>query len=111
MSGPVWVWAQNINAPAIKAADTWTYRVTTEKGATGWVQTRDETTVSRVTGTTIYYSVKASGSTQPEKELFSGVDWSRARDVNGKELVVNKPLSFPLTAGKMWQIQRVENRS
>ena len=67
LSVPVWVWAQTISAPAIKAADTWTYRVTSEKGPTGWVQTRDETTVSRVTGSTIYYTVKASGSTQPER--------------------------------------------
>jgi len=110
ISAPAWAAAQSINAPGIKAGDTWTYRVTTEKGTTGWVQTRDETTVSRVTGSTIYYTVKASGSTQPEKELFAGLDWSRARDVNGKEMVVNRPLSFPLTPGKTWEIHFTEQQ-
>ena len=50
----------------------------------------------------------ASGSTQPEKELFSGVDWSRARDIGGKETVVNRPLAFPLNAGKTWEIHYTE---
>jgi hypothetical protein len=100
--------AQNVNAPTIKAGDTWTYKTTTEKGASGWNQTRDETTVSRVTSSTIYYTVKASGSTQPEKELFAGVDWSRVRDIDGKETVVNRPLSFPLTTGKAWEIHYAE---
>jgi hypothetical protein len=102
------VGAQNISAPTVKAGDSWTYKATTEKGPTGWTQTRDETTVSRVTSSTIYYTVKASGSTQPEKELFSGTDWSRARDVNGKETIVNRPLAFPLTAGKTWELHFTE---
>jgi hypothetical protein len=110
VSAPISIWAQNINAPIVKAGDTWTYKPTTEKGTTGWNQTRDETTVSRVTASTIYYTVKVSGSTQPEKELFAGSDWSRARDVNGKELVVNRPLSFPLTAGKTWELHYTEQQ-
>jgi hypothetical protein len=101
-------WAQNIAAPAVKAGDTWTYRTTTEKGPSGWTQTQDETTVTRVTSSTIYYSVKGSGSTQPAKELFAGVDWSRARDIDGKETVVNRPLSFPLATGKAWEIHYTE---
>ena len=107
-SAPVPVFAQAVGAPTVKAGDTWTYRTTTEKGASGWNQTRDETTVSRVTSSTIYYTVKPSGSTQPEKELFAGLDWSRAHDIDGKETVVNKPLSFPLTAGKAWEIHYTE---
>jgi hypothetical protein len=110
MSAPVSLWAQSLNAPTVKAGDTWTYKTTTEKGASGWSQIRDETTVSRVTASTIYYTVKASGSNQPERELFAGIDWSRARDVNGKEMVVNKPLSFPLTAGKTWELHYTEQQ-
>lgn len=102
------VLAQTLNAPEIKAGDSWTYRVTTEKAASGWSQTRDDTTVTRVTSSSIYYTVKASGSTQPPKELFAGLDWSRVRDVNGKETTVNKPLSFPLTIGKTWTLEYSE---
>jgi len=71
--------AQMPPAPAVKAGDTWTYRTTTEKGPSGWNQSRDELTVSRVTSSSIYYSTKPSGSTQAAKESFSGIDWSRAR--------------------------------
>jgi len=100
--------AQTVNAPAINAGDSWTYRVTVEKGTSGWNQSRDEVTVSRVTASSIYYTSKPSGSTQPPKDLFSGLDWSRLRDVNGKETVVNKPLEFPLTAGRSWEIDYIE---
>lgn len=102
--------AQNVAAPLVKAGDTWTYKSTTEKGTTGWNQAHNQTTVSRVTSSTIYYTTKVSDSTQPEKELFAGVDWSRLRDVNGKETVVNRPLSFPLTAGKTWELHYTEQQ-
>jgi len=100
--------AQKVDAPAIKAGDTWTYRVTTEKGPSGWHQASEEVTVSRVTSSSIYYTSKPSGSTQAPKELFAGLDWSRIRDVNGTETVVNRPLSFPLAAGKTWDVQYTE---
>ena len=100
--------AQTLNAPATKAGDLWAYKTTTEKGPSGWSQTLDETKVSRVTPSTIYFTVKASGSTQPEKELFAGLDWSRARDIDGKEIVVNRPLAFPLTTGKTWDVRYTE---
>jgi hypothetical protein len=99
---------QSLSAPAVKAGDTWTYRQTTEKATSGWSQSRDETTVTRVTSSTIYYTVKPSGSTQPAKELFAGLDWSRARDINGTETIINKPLAFPLTVGKAWEVHYVE---
>jgi hypothetical protein len=98
----------SLNGPAVKPGDTWTYRITTEKGTSGWTQSRDETTVSRVTSSTIYYTVKPSGSTQPAREVFSGLDWSRARDINGKETIINQPLSFPLTVGKTWEVRYIE---
>ena len=30
------------------------------------------------------------------------------RDMNGKETVVNRPLAFPLSAGKTWDVQYTE---
>lgn len=39
--------AETLNAPIIKAGDAWIYKSTTEKGASGWNQTHDETAVSR----------------------------------------------------------------
>lgn len=100
--------AQSIEKPLFKAGDTWMYRNTTEKGQDGWNQTHDEITVSRVTASSIYYTSKQSGSTQAPLELISGTDWSRVRNVNGKEIVVNKPLTFPLSVGRTWELQYTE---
>jgi hypothetical protein len=33
-----------------------------------------------------------------------GLDWSLVRNINGKEIVVNRPLAFPLTVGKTWEL-------
>jgi uncharacterized protein (UPF0333 family) len=100
--------AQTIDAPALKAGDTWVYRNTIEKGPTGWNQTRDEVTVTRSTPSSIYFSTKANGSTGAPKDLIAGADWSRMRDVNGTETVVSRPLAFPLSAGKAWELQYTE---
>lgn len=102
--------AQSIENPKLKAGDTWMYRNTMEKGQDGWSQTHDEITVSRTTASSIYYSTKQSGSTQAPMELISGVDWSRIRNVNGKEIVVSRPLTFPLSVGRTWELQYTEQR-
>jgi len=102
------VWAESLERPPVGAGDSWVYRMTTERGQ-GWNQTTDEFTVVRVTPTTIFLSVQTSGSTQPAREIFQGNDWSRARDVNGKETVVNRPFAFPLSDGKTWDIAYTED--
>lgn len=107
---PVAAFAQTIEQPTYKPGDHWMYRLTTERGPNGWVQTRDEFTVTRVTASTLYFSVKQSGSTQPPNEVFSGLDWSRIRNVNGKETTVNRPFFFPLTVGKSWTLRYEEER-
>ena len=97
-----------MDRPAVHAGDTWAYRSTTEKGPGGWNQTREEIAVTRVTASTIFFTIKPSGSTQAPKETFLGGDWSRVRDVNGKETMVNRPLSFPLSPGKSWDLEYTE---
>ena len=44
--------------PAIKAGDTWMYRDTKEIGPSGWTQTRDDMTVTRVTSSSVYYTAR-----------------------------------------------------
>jgi len=92
----------------VHEGDTWTYRTTTEKGQTGWTQTRDEVRVSRVTATTIYYAMHAVGSTQAPTETLAGADWSRKRNVDGVETIVNRPFDFPLQPGKTWNLSYTE---
>jgi hypothetical protein len=101
--------AQAIDRPDIRAGDTWIYRTTEEKGPSGWNQTHDELAVTRVTASAIYFTVKPSGSTQAPKEIFMGKDWSRIRDINGKETVVAQPMQFPLSPGKAWTVKFTED--
>ncbi|NTY40822.1 MULTISPECIES: hypothetical protein [Burkholderia cepacia complex] len=101
--------AQSIAAPALKPGDTWTYINTVEIGPNGWRQTRDEISVQRTTPGHIYVETRQSGATQAPRELIVDADWSRSRSVNGTETVVNRPLAFPLTAGKTWTIKYSES--
>lgn len=101
-------WSQPLDRPSVAVGDTWVYRSTTERGSSGWNQTDEEVKVTRVTPTAIFLATKAAGSTQPPKEMFVGPDWSRVRDVNGKETVVNRPLEFPLSDGKSWDVVYTE---
>jgi hypothetical protein len=102
-------WSQEAaNQPVLQSGDTWTYRSTTERGPSGWSQVHEDITVTRATGDSIFFSSKTSGSTQPPHEFVVGADWSRMRDVNGKQTVVNRPLAFPLQQGKRWDVAYTE---
>jgi len=106
---PVPAFAQSVELPVVKPGDSWTYRSTIEKGRNGWVQKFTEYTVVRTDSTSILLSIKERGSTQPPKEQLVGRDWSRFRNVNGKEKVVNRPFAFPLKPGKSWEIEYTES--
>jgi hypothetical protein len=105
---PILAIAQSAPPPVLKTGDTWTYVNTFEKAPSLWHQTHDEVTVLRATSSHIYYASKPSGSTQAANELIAGADWSRERSVNGTEMVVNRPLAFPLSPGKTWSIDYAE---
>lgn len=100
--------AQSISSPTLKEGDTWGYVDTVETGPTGWRQTHDAVTVERVTDAHIYVTSKQVGATTPGNESIVGADWSRVRELDGNEVVVNRPLVFPLSTGKTWQVQYTE---
>lgn len=100
--------AQSIAAPTLKEGDSWSYVDTVEKGPSRWTQTHDELTIQRVTDAHIYYTSKQTGSSQNARETITGADWSVAREFDGNDVVVNRPLSFPLTNGKHWDLQYTE---
>ena len=109
LSGPATAaLSQPVDSPAVKPGDSWTYRSTIERKPEGWKQVRNELVVTRVSSSSIYYAVKEAGSTQAPRELVAPLDWSRVRSIDGKETVVNKPLSFPLVEGKSWEVAYVE---
>lgn len=96
--------AQSVDRPEVKPGDAWVYRATVEKGPSGWNQLHNEIKVTRVTHSSIYFTVRQSESTQAGREFYTQADWARVRDVNGRETVVNRPLDFPLSAGKSWKV-------
>jgi hypothetical protein len=102
---PAMASAQSVSAPALKEGDTWTYVNTLENGPTGWRQTHDALTVQRVTDSHLYISSKPVGAATNGNEMIVGTDWSRAREFDGSEVVVNRPLAFPLSSGKSWNIE------
>ncbi|RKP59295.1 hypothetical protein [Pararobbsia silviterrae] len=102
------VHAESAPAPTLATGDTWTYVDTVETGPNGWRQTHDEIVVTHITSDRIYYEAKQAGTTQASREMIAGIDWSRSRNVNGTETLVNQPLSFPLTTGKSWNVKYTE---
>jgi hypothetical protein len=91
--------------PVWHAGDSWSYRITTEKGRTVISQVSNDIVLARVTATTLYYTQRVSGGSGPALDQLAGADWSRVQTVDGKEVVVNRPLAFPLTPGKHWTVE------
>ena len=79
-----------------------------ETAPNGWRQTHDEIVVLRTTPEHIYIETKQAGSAQAANETIAGADWSRSRNVNGTETTVNRPLMFPLSTGKSWEVKYTE---
>lgn len=100
--------ADSVPQPDIKPQDTWTYAETTQMG-TNWQQKHMEYTVERASKAGILQSSKEVGSTQAPREQMIDADWSRARSVNGKQTVVNRPFAFPLELNKTWEIDYSED--
>jgi hypothetical protein len=105
---PMLAHAEATQAPVLRSGDTWTYVDTIENAPNGWRQSHDEMVVTHTTADRIYFETKQSGTTLPPKEVIAGADWSRSRNVNGTETVVNQPLSFPLSTGKKWEVKYTE---
>ena len=108
LSSPIIANAESIAAPKLVQGDTWTYIDTVETAPNGWVQTHNELVVDRATAEHVYFETKQAGASQPARQVVVGDDWSRARNVNGTETVVNRPLSFPLSVGKTWEVKYTE---
>jgi len=99
--------AETLGPPRISPNDTWTYQSTVE-GKTGWHQTHVEATVEHAGAGGIATSQKQVGSTMPPTEHLAGADWSRSRNLGGHETVVNRPMAFPLSVGKTWEVEYTE---
>lgn len=101
-------YAQSVDLPPLKAGDSWVYAEKVETGSQGFSSKNTLITVERVDSHDVLISAKQDGSNQPPVESMVGLDWSRSRDINGKQQVVNRPLEFPLSEGKKWTVEYTE---
>ena len=101
--------AQTAPQPALQPQDTWTYRNTHEQRPNIWRQTHYDGVVLRTSGTTVLIRNTEVGSPNPPTEILLNSDWSRFRSIAGQETVVNRPFVFPLTAGKVWDLEYVDD--
>lgn len=108
LAWPAVAQAQTLTMPTVEPDDSWTYVNTVEIGST-WRQTHQQVTVDHTSADTIATSNTVVGSTQPPVERLAGRDWSRVRSVNGQQMVVNRPLDFPLSTGKTWVVEYTED--
>lgn len=100
--------AQDLKLPTFSPEDSWIYHQTIQKGDK--VEANDaEISVVRSDDQDLLVSVKAVGSTRPPVEVMFKPDWAKFRSVNGVETVVSRPLAFPLTLGKSWNVNYTEN--
>lgn len=100
--------ADSVPQPDIKAQDSWTYTETTQMNGK-WGQKHMEYTVERASHGGILLASREVGSTLPPEERMVNPDWSRARSVNGKDTIVNRPFDFPLEVNKSWEIDYTED--
>jgi hypothetical protein len=105
---PLLTQAAEVTAPSLAPGDTWSYTETLETAPNGWQQTRETFSVTRITSDHIYFQLQQTGANQAAKEVIAGPDWSRWRNVNGTQTMVNQPVRFPLEAGKHWEIKFTE---
>jgi hypothetical protein len=101
--------AQTLSQPALQPQDTWTFRRTTETRPDVWRQVHFSGTVLRTSGTTMLIQNKEVDSPNPPREVLIGSDWSTFRSLGGKETVVHRPFTFPLTSGKTWDLEYTDD--
>jgi hypothetical protein len=99
------VHAQTVGPPALQPQDTWTFRRTSETRPDIWRQIHFEGTVLRSSAATTLVQNKEVDSPNPPREVLIGSDWSSFRSLSGKETVVHRPFTFPMSVGKSWDLE------
>ena len=97
--------AQTAAQPALQAQDTWTFRRTTETQQEPWRQVHFVGTVLRYSASTMLMQNKEVDSPSPPREILIDSDWSAFRSLGGKETVVHRPFTFPMSVGKTWDLE------
>jgi hypothetical protein len=97
--------AQTVAQPMLQPQDSWTFRRTTETRPDVWRQVHFEGTVLRSSADTMLIQNKEVDSPTPPREILIDSDWSAFRSIGGKETVVHRPFTFPMSVGKTWDLE------
>jgi hypothetical protein len=97
-----------VQTPTFKVGDHWVYQETNERAPSSFQQSTVDVVVTRVAEKYIEIASKQPEAPAAPVERMVPNDWSRERSVNGVMTTVNKPLSFPLSPGKRWEIKYTE---
>jgi hypothetical protein len=102
-------YAQTAGQPVLQPQDTWTFRRTTETQPNVWRQVHFEGTVLRSSASTMLIQSKEVDSPNPPREILIGSDWSTFRSLSGKETIVHRPFTFPMSVGKSWDLEFIDD--
>lgn len=103
-------YSQEAALPSLKEGDRWIYNVKIEQAPQGSTMRKWESSVVRVSSSSVVIARKPSDSNLPPQESAVALDWSRTNSVNGKSTTTYKNFDFPLTVGKKWELEFTEDR-
>jgi hypothetical protein len=88
--------------PQMRPGDSWVFDQTFERGTAGFSQNRQDLRVESVDSDAMVVGVKPEGSPTNYEDHVLGLDWSKRRNFDGKDVVTTRPFAFPLAIGKTW---------
>lgn len=91
-----------VDAPVVKAGDTWLFNDIREIGASGFQTAPIELRVERVEVDDRLVGVKTPGSPANYQDHLMSLDWSPLRLDKGAPMRTARPLNFPMTEKKTW---------
>ena len=91
-----------VAAPQLHEGDSWVFDRTLERGTTGFMRGRKDVRIESIDADGMVVGVKPDGAPVNFQDHLEGTDWSKRRNVDGKEVVIGRPFAFPLSIGKSW---------
>ena len=98
-----------VQAPVFAVGDSWVFDETTEKGQTGFAQTRLDEIVERLDAPTMVVGLKRDGAPTGYQDRLVGQDWSQRHMVDGDQATTVRPFNFPMHPGKSWSTDFIDS--
>ena len=99
-----------IAAPEYKPGDTWVYDRTHESKGKSFRQERVDQVIERVGEDTVVLGVKLDGAPGDFEDHMVGLDLSEPKIFDGRTVITERLVSFPLKIGGTWEEDYVDPR-